>query len=190
MPEAKQNVPSLERENMEAGEWEGTEGGRLWRSQCCHAVCCLVPYQQPRKSGALFPVICATSFLLLPRYLPLFYSTPMRMGDVKGNGGVFLCLITFLSSSASSCRKVPDTRMTHEKDRIEERKGAVWGKCGNEGHAGSKWERSEERNKEYVDERREMWAGESLAVINECKSHRRMHILCRNASTFPGKWLT
>lgn len=125
MPEAKQNIPSLEWENMEAGEWEGTEGGRLWRSQCCHAVCCLVPYQQPRKSGALFPVICATSFLLLPRYLPLFYSTPMRMGDVKGNGGVFLCLITFLSSSASSCRKVPDTRMTHKKDRIEERKRAV-----------------------------------------------------------------
>lgn len=86
-PEASRYIPSLKWENMGARDWEGTEGERLWRSQCCHAAWCLVPHQQPRKRRSLFPVICGTSFFLFPSYLVLFYSTPEKMGDVKRDGG-------------------------------------------------------------------------------------------------------
>lgn len=93
MPEASQYIPSLKWENMEAGEWERTEGGREALKitvLSCSLLCGALSTAQ--KKNALFPVICASSFFLLPRYLLLFYTTPEKMGDVKGNGGVFLCL--------------------------------------------------------------------------------------------------
>lgn len=78
MPEASQYIPSLKWENMEVGEWERTEGGRealkITVLSCSLLFGALSTAQ--KKKRTLFPVICASSFFLLPRYLLLFYTTP------------------------------------------------------------------------------------------------------------------
>ena len=120
----------------EQGSERGTEGGRLWRSQCRYPARCLVPHQLPRKRHSFFPVICATSFLPLPRYLLLFHSTSEKMGDVRGDGGIFfffffpVCLTSLLFPLASSCCKVPDTDEEREIDSEPWGKVRRWGTQG------------------------------------------------------------